>query len=127
MKAYLVSEKLHNFERSQEPLKSLGIGVKNRFYDLMPNSPNNKSSEYWENWDKMKKILNDPSCTIEFKGFPKNDAIGDSPLVSITLPENPLNFFMFQSLRQIINNHSPKNLRWKSTQPNKITFYILSL
>jgi hypothetical protein len=127
MKAYLVSEKLQDFERGIDPYAALGLGIKVKFYELMPESPNHKSSEYWESWDKMKKILNDPSCTIEFKEYPKSDTIGDSPLVSITLPESPLNFFMFQTLRQIINSHSPKSLRWKSTQPNKITFYILSL
>ena len=125
MKAYLVSEKLHNFERSQEPLKTLGIGVKNKFYDLMPHSILSSASDFREDWFKIKEILDKPTSNIQFINPLKEVKIReDKPYVSISLPFDPLNWFFFKSILSILDSHSPKKLTKRSIESHKLTLYI---
>jgi hypothetical protein len=127
MKANLVSEELHNFERNQEPLRSLGIGVKNRFYDLMPKSVFSQGNPFWQDWSRMKEILDKPTTNIQFYEPVKEiKSRTDVPMVSISLPDDPLNWFFFKSLILINDSHTPKRLRYRSIQPNKVTFIIVN-
>ena len=115
MKAYLVSEKLHNFERNQEPLKSMGIGVKvakDKFIDLFP-----KSSDFDNRWEDIKGILYEPTTKITSTPDPQ---IADKVHVTISLPEHKMNPFFFDGIRHLIDSHSPKVLYIRTIGPKKM-------
>lgn len=128
MKANLVSETLHNFERNQEPLKSMGIGVTRnleKFFGLMPKSLFSQGNQFWEDWVRMKEILEKPTTSIQFHNPLQEAKIReDRSYVKISLPPDPLNWFFFKGLILMIYSHSPKKLTKRSIQPNSLTLYI---
>jgi hypothetical protein len=132
MKANLVSEKLQNFERGQDPKEAMGIGVKKRFFEYFPTCPSRENSEIdYELWQNIKRIINKTTTEVTFdykitKGKLYNKSIPTKNyFMTIKLPVNEMNIFFFRYLQIIIDAHTPKKLyHFVLDKDNEVTYYI---
>lgn len=129
MKAYSVSEKL-DFERGGDPKRAMGIGVKTRLLDIFPKAVEIELSDHFETWKKIKDVINKPTTQVKFeiksvkrrKYNPK--ILTENLFVTIKLPDNEMNFFLFKSIQAIIDSHTPKQLYHFGEKDNEVTYYI---
>ena len=109
-----------NFERGQDPLKSMDIGIKNRFLKLFPKYLESGDSQTFKDWKKIQEIILDTTTGVSFKPDPK---ITDKVQITLTLPEHRMNYFFFEGIQNIIDSNSPKTLYVVQYDNKKMNFF----
>jgi hypothetical protein len=123
MKAYLVSEKMNNFERGQDPKEAMNLGLKNKFIQLFPKS---LGGGFSNSWKKIKEIIQEPTTQISFE--PDLTTLylyhgTNKTRIRLILPEHKMNYFFFEGIQTIIDAHSPKIIQGLKYDDKEMLFY----
>jgi hypothetical protein len=108
------------FERGMDPKKAMNLGVKDKFYELLPSSLDS-TSMYKEEWNKLKEFFEDPQTDITFSETDFNE---NTIVITIKRPPSKLNWFVWEFIADLLTKFHPRILFPQSRDDEKMVLSI---
>jgi len=96
------------FERGQDPKNAMDLGIKKKFYELLPSTlTSGSTSMYKQEWNRIREFLEDPQTEIIFGETDFNES---AIVITIKRPPSKLNWFVWEFISNLLTKFHPRIL-----------------